>query len=309
MKKENYAQSLDVTPIVRATLANEHWYRNGAPNWLEGRGKPWERPCETAAGACARREKAVQKLGRAAFIVPGAVKLAKRLENCEPHQRCVSGACPECNRALQRSFVVHSQTTLATIKRSEPPLLVSIVPDFGRLPLIDATKARWKSIKLRLRKALREVGITLAMLGVDFSVNTRQTDKFIQGQLWGVICNPPASWKADLKPLINDTGQISRPLRVRVFDGYPAGLAYSIMTRFAAKSWYVDFNHSRDDRGSSSNTRNRFLQGGPDWLQLMLFLDVIGLDSRIVLIGIKRIISKDEVIFQRSKVKGKRESA
>ena len=35
----------------------------------------------------------------------------------------------------------------------------------------------------------------------------------------------------------------------------------------------------------------------PDWVQLMLFLDEIGLDARIVLIGIRRIISDQGVVF------------
>jgi hypothetical protein len=118
----------------------------------------------------------------------------------------------------------------------------------------------------------------------------------------GVICNPPKGWRTDLKLWINASNEIKRPLQAITFDGYPAGLAYSVMTRFSAKKWVQDLYPSRDDRRPSSNTNNRFLQGGPDWIQLMLFLDVIGLDSRIVLIGIKRIISKDDVIFQGSKI-------
>ena len=38
-------------------------------------------------------------------------------------------------------------------------------------------------------------------------------------------------------------------------------------------------------------------RAAPDWVQLMLFLDEIGLDARIVLIGIRRIISDQGVVF------------
>jgi hypothetical protein len=297
MTRENCALSADVTPIVHATLEDERWYRDGAPRWLEGRGKSWERLCETAAEARQRRESAARKLSRASSTFAGAGDLAERLDTCGRKHRCLSGACPECNRALQRGFVAQAQAALTKMKTSDPPLLVSIVPDFGGLPLIDATEAEWKSISLRLRKAIRQAGVTTAMLGTDFSVNTRKKDKLIQGQFWGVICDPPKSWRKDLKPLINASQAIKRPLRSKVFDGYEAGLAYSLKAVFERKTWIRDPNSDRSDRGPSSNTRNRPLHGGPDWVQLMLFLDEIGLDARIVLVGVKRIISDQGVVF------------
>ena len=97
-------------------------------------------------------------------------------------------------------------------------------------------------------------GITTAILGADFSVNTRR--KFVQGQLWGLICDAPRGWKDDLKLLINASEIIKRPLRAKVFDGYEAGLAYSLKTTFERKTWIRDLNIDRDDRGPSSNTRN-----------------------------------------------------
>ena len=297
MPGKNHELSPDITPILRATLADEDWYGNGPPQWLEGRGKPWERPCETAAEARQRRESAARKLTRASCTFAGAGDLAERLDTCGRKHRCLSGACPECNRALQRSFVAEVQAALTKVKMSDPSLLVSMVPDFGGLPLIDATQAEWKSIELRLRKTIRQVGITTAMLGADFSVNTRKKDKLIQGQFWGVICDAPKGWKAKLKPLINASRKVKRPLRSKVFDGYEAGLAYSLKTTFERKTWIRDPNSDRSDRGPSSNTRNRPLQGGRDWVQLMLFLDEIGLAARIVLVGIRRIILDQGVTF------------
>ena len=297
MPRENYALSADVTSIVHATLEDERWYGNGPPRWLEGRGKSWERPCETAAEARQRRESAARKLTRAGSTFADVGDLAERLDTCGRKHRCMSGACPECNRALQRAFVAQTQAALTKMKTSDPPRLVSIVPDFGGLPLIDATEAEWKSIALRLRKAIRQVGITTTMLGTDFSVNTRKKDKSIQGQFWGLICDPPKRWRKNLKPLINASQAIKRPLRSKVFDGYEAGLAYSLKTTFERKTWIRDPNSDRSDRGPSSNTRNRPLQGGPDWVQLMIFLDEIGLDARIMLVGVRRIISDQGAVF------------
>ena len=54
-------------PSCARRSQDERWYRDGPPQWLEGRGKSWERPCETAAEARQRRESAARKLSRASF--------------------------------------------------------------------------------------------------------------------------------------------------------------------------------------------------------------------------------------------------
>jgi hypothetical protein len=117
MPRNKYGLSAEVTATVRATLANEYWYGDGPPKWLELRGTPWERPCETAADARRRRETAARKLWRASSEFPGAANLAQRLESCRRKERCLSGACPECSRALQRSLI--TQTPSRALQRED----------------------------------------------------------------------------------------------------------------------------------------------------------------------------------------------
>jgi hypothetical protein len=95
-------------PIGNGTASSRserRFYGDGAPQWIEGRGKSWERRCRTAAEVKQLRERDARLLRRHGKGDPAALALADRLEDCSPRQRCISGACPECCRALQRWFV------------------------------------------------------------------------------------------------------------------------------------------------------------------------------------------------------------
>ncbi|WP_237480622.1 hypothetical protein [Lichenibacterium dinghuense] len=87
---------------MRVILANEPLYGDGPPQWFEGRR---QRPCQTAAQAQAERRRRVKRLRRFGKKQPAALRVADRLEACQPEARCHSGACPECARAWQRWFV------------------------------------------------------------------------------------------------------------------------------------------------------------------------------------------------------------
>ena len=56
----------------------------------------------TANHAEQERLKRIKFLRKHGETNPNASKVADRLESCEPEQRCLSGACPECGRLLQR---------------------------------------------------------------------------------------------------------------------------------------------------------------------------------------------------------------
>src|SRR4051794_38631609 len=91
----------DVTKILQGR-AGRRWYDNSPPHWSEGRNK---RRCKSAAIASAERQKAIKTLRKHGVGNLEAKEVRKALEACTPKQRCLSGACPECTRALQRWFV------------------------------------------------------------------------------------------------------------------------------------------------------------------------------------------------------------
>src|SRR2546429_8300864 len=62
---------------------------------------PWKNS-STADYAYEERLRRIKFLRKHGETNPNASKVADRLESCEPEQRCLSGACPECGRLLQR---------------------------------------------------------------------------------------------------------------------------------------------------------------------------------------------------------------
>lgn len=80
--------------------ASEHipnrFYQDGEPSWPNA---------PTPDDADSQRRFLAKRLRRFAGSFPGAAELADRLISCKPDNRCLSGACPVCMRAAQRTFV------------------------------------------------------------------------------------------------------------------------------------------------------------------------------------------------------------
>jgi hypothetical protein len=91
---------------LSSVLTHRH-FGDGAPTWRIGRGKPWERPCETLAEAVGQRERLANKLEWHAkhHKLPVTEQLAGKLRRCGGPKRCKSGSCPVCVRAVQRLCV------------------------------------------------------------------------------------------------------------------------------------------------------------------------------------------------------------
>jgi hypothetical protein len=91
---------------LSSALTHRH-FGDGAPTWRMGRGKSWERRCETLAEADSQREQLVTKLAWLGkhYKRQVAQQLARKLRRCGGPKRCKSGACPVCVRALQRLCV------------------------------------------------------------------------------------------------------------------------------------------------------------------------------------------------------------
>src|SRR5271170_877587 len=80
------------------------------------------------------------------------------------------------------------------------------------------------------------------------------------------------------------TGTVTRPVQTVVPDRPRASLAYGLKSKFARRVSYIADNAHRSDRLPCRDTRDRPLRGAP-WVELMLFLDRIGLEGRIIELG------------------------
>ena len=91
---------------LSSVLMHRH-FGDGAPTRRIGRGKSWERPCESLADADRQRSQLIIKLNWHGnhHKLPVTEQLARKLRRCGGPKRCKSGACPVCVRAVQRLCV------------------------------------------------------------------------------------------------------------------------------------------------------------------------------------------------------------
>ena len=72
------------------------------------------------------------------------------------------------------------------------------------------------------------------------------------------------------------------PVQVKKPNSLEAAAAYGVKDTFVRRVEYRKANLNREDRGECWNTRDRILRGDA-WVELMLFLDRIGLERRLLL--------------------------
>jgi hypothetical protein len=276
-------------------------FEDGPPWWTISKGKPWQRPSSSTREAKKRRDATVFKLrwhGNHVALLAGnptptsiaALALADKLEACAPPRNpCLSGACPICTRAQQRWFVrdtMHVLRPLIPDPKYRPQVL-SLVPEWGRIPAGSLKTFDIDAFLVSMREALRVCGITHYKLGLDISLDQGAgvaSPGFWQLQLWGFFHPPKRRWREQLKARLNPNGTVTRPVKVLKPNSLEAAAAYGVKDTFVRRLSYVKTNLHREDRGECQNTRGRLLRGDP-WVELMLFLDRIGLQRRMMLSG------------------------
>ena len=83
----------------------------------------------------------------------------------------------------------------------------------------------------------------------------------------------------EARELLNPNGGVTRPVKVVDPDSLEAAAAYALKSTFVRRVSYRKANLHRED---CWNNRGRILRGDP-WVELMLFLDRIGLQRRMLL--------------------------
>jgi hypothetical protein len=150
-----------VNALLRALLTDEY-FGNGPPNWIVSRGKANARPSQTREGAIALRRAEARKLCWHAnhANIPLANELTDILNKCRPGNRCFSGACPICHRALQRWYVDKGETINRQILRhGEQPVMLSMAPDYGQTPPDTLCEFDWVQFMTSTCRSLQEAGV------------------------------------------------------------------------------------------------------------------------------------------------------
>jgi hypothetical protein len=165
---------------------------------------------------------------------------------------------------------------------------ISLVPDFGRVAVGGLSTFDNRVFRRSTRNALLNSGVRRFILGLDISLNHEDgklEDAYFQLQWWGIFDEPGVAWREQLKAFANRTGIVSRPIKVITPKSREATAAYGLKNTFTRRVSYVESNLNRLDRGEARNTRDRFLRGAPS-MELMLFLDRLGLENRLLWHGI-----------------------
>jgi len=279
--------------LLRASVTT-NYYRNGPPTWIVSQGKAWQRPSQTNEEAETQRDAEARKLRwhERYSNMPDAGRMAVVLENCCPEDRCFSGACAICLRAVQRWYVDQGHSVARHIARDgEKPVALSMVPDFGQALPGALNRFDWARFLSASRHVLQSAGVTNFYLGVDASLDEDEgvpQSRVFQFQLWGLVGSPEGAWHDDLKALCNSTKVVTKP----VYDFYPrslnAALGYGLKSEFIRRVNFLD--ERRPDRNPFLNTRNRPLNDSP-WVELKCLLHRVGPEARLLIGGVNRAVT------------------
>jgi hypothetical protein len=166
---------------------------------------------------------------------------------------------------------------------------VSIVPDFGQVPAGGLSRFDYRGFTAQIRHALAASGINRYFLALDATLNHVRGSGLrghYQLHFWGVVLEG-ASPRIDLlKSLINASTRVDIPVQISTAPIKPrsvrAVMAYALKSRFKRRE---NVMKSRPGRLPFWDTQERPLLGLP-LVELMLFLDRIGLHGRLLTKGI-----------------------
>jgi hypothetical protein len=220
-----------------------------------------------------------------------AVAISSRLEYCELGKRCLSGACPECGHLLQRWFVRRSKPFIADYleKPGTDLVAVSIIPikstaHTGKLEKISAANCL-----RRLKYALQQAGIKVAIGGMDFSFNEDAKGKYksFWSQHYYIITYALDlnKLKKALKKYFWDTEAVPRPVKISPFENKPRRRSYPLKTIFKRRIGYKAIRTDKSGRKRKCRNTRRDRLRSKERFELFIYLNKIGLASRVIFVG------------------------
>jgi hypothetical protein len=231
---------------------------------------------------------------------------AERLDACEPRNRCLSGACPECSRLFQRWFVRRSKQYIAKHidKPSHELVAITIVPS---KPIVRPGKLNNFSVsnlQRRVKFALDKNGVGDAIGGVDFSFNEDRNGKFKphwspHPYLITTTKNRPLLL-ASLKKSFKASKTVLRPVKIPAFENNARRRSYALKMDFECRVGYDEIKIVNGIIRKCRNTDYQRLRV-QERLELFKYLDQIGLAARVIFRGAKPVVNLSGVRIKRIK--------
>lgn len=228
---------------------------------------------------------------------PELSSVAAKLASCghkRMQDRCGHPACAWCAGAVQSLMVGVAYAFVLKQSARAPWKTLSVI-----LPPCDpAGEIDFKAEHERYEDLLRQARVSLGMFGLDFSYNEDQRWQLAKEErfdphacvhLWGLA--PAAQVDAAyrlLTKMLRPTCAVPRPIKRQHFNGNPAAIAYAFKPDFTRRETILQCRS-----GSNvlvRNTRKRPLRV-EQAVQLILALDQAEPSDRIILLGVKLVIT------------------
>jgi hypothetical protein len=279
-----------VPPLIAEILSDELWYGNEDPTW---KGAP------SSDQAVRRRLANVKRLRRFAPTLQTANALADRLETCKPSNRCRSGACPECTRALQRWFVHSTEQLIKDHEREGELVTASLVFPNGWVQTHLLNTLSTANLKRAVTRSVEgSADVEWMVGGIDISLNDDRQKDFGMGwqvQLYAIaLVKERTAFSALLRHQFQRTKSISRPVQTKACDGSLEVISYAFKTEFVRRIAYRGQTNTKGKSRKYWTTRKVSLSP-IDHADLLVWLHSIGLGQRLYLRGVRMTTTKDGV--------------
>jgi hypothetical protein len=280
------------SPLVAETLGDEQWYGDDAPRWEKA---PTSNQARHRRRCCVKR---IRRLGKGQH---DAENLADLLDECVPGNRCMSGACPECSRAIQRWFVANVRRLIHAPDRhsSHEPAATSVVFPDSSVDPDDLDKLAVTNIRRRFTEVVKAIGGTDWLVGgFDISLND-DTAKGLgicwQLQLYGVAkVHKRISLSEGLRTHYLPCPRVRRPVQTKISDGSRSAISYGFKTDFVRRVTYWGAVGAKGKPRKCWRTRKVSLKPR-EHLELLLWLHKTGLAGRLYLLGVRMTRTRNGV--------------
>lgn len=291
--------------LIDLILSDITLFGDGPPQLVQGKRN---RPTRTAAEADHERDRVLRFIRKHVAAYPGLTPISAQLTACTTDNPCASGACPRCQRAVQRWFSRAGGALVGELQAEGASFkCMSIIPTRTATPAQQPSggTGNVKNALRRLHKGFSAAGLGFVVGGLDFSFN--EVEGSAAGSLsihfWGLGLDSEVSigrskLKASFPAIEPGT---PRPVKTPAFNGSSKAIAYAYKDDFQRR---VSVVSARQSTGSSSrNTRDRSMRVHQK-ARLWVKLDRLGLLGRLILIGVDLAPTCDGVRLTRSTAAG-----
>ncbi len=278
-----------VPALIETILSKQRLYGDGPPMWPDA---------PSSNDAYKARERATKRLRRFSSQFPETKNPAKVLAHCRPRRRCMSGACPECGRGLQRVFVAEVRK-LAKGDGGRELVSISIAFPKHRVSEDQLTTLDTTSIKRVLYETVRAAdGLAWMAGGIDLSLNddtAKGGGVYWQPQFFGfaAVTDPGALAKV-LRDRFAATKAMLRPVQIKSCDGSTKAISYALKPEFVRRIAYRTEVGPPGDRRKCWTTRKVSLRPR-EHVRAMLWMHKVGLGGRMFLHGLRMTRTGDSV--------------